>query len=104
MLNLRVLSMRILHWCCVMYLMGTALLSAADPYCPAYPLSMRTEIEQSIDLDRQFQEYVRYARTRKAAVNLGALGSSGNFIDQAIAKKLSADNVEPAPRTSDTEF
>jgi hypothetical protein len=92
---------------CSLLVTGVALLHAADapdPYCPAYPSAMRTEIEQGIQLDREFQTYSKAARARRSAVNLGALGGSNSLIDQAIARKMTADSVEPAPRTTDTEF
>src|SRR5262245_18013074 len=96
--------MRPLPICCLLFVTGVALLSAADPFCPAYPSAMRTEIEQGIQLDRDAFELSKAARARKSAVNLGSLGNSGNLIDQAIARKMLADGVEPAPSTTDTEF
>src|SRR5215831_5370460 len=84
--------------------MGAALLSAADPFCPAYPNAMRTELQRSIQLDRDFQAYSKSSRSHRSAADLGPLGSSGNIIDQAISRKMAADSVEPAPRTTDAEF
>jgi len=34
---------------------AAAILSAGDPYCPKYPPAVRTEIEESLSLDREFQ-------------------------------------------------
>jgi hypothetical protein len=65
-------------------------------------VAARTEIEQSIQLDREFHAYSKAAR--RSAISLGALSESNNVIDQAIARKITADGVETAPRTTDTEF
>jgi hypothetical protein len=87
-----------------LFVTGAAVLTAADPFCPAYPSAMRTEIEQGIQLDREFQAYSKAARAHRSAINLGALDGSASVIDQAVARKLTADSVEPAPRATDTEF
>jgi hypothetical protein len=96
--------MRLLTFRSLLFLASAAMLTAADPYCPAYPAAVRTEIEQSMALDRAYHAYSKAAAGRRTAVNLGALADSGNIIDQAIARKMAADSVEPAPRTTDTEF
>src|SRR5437660_10063048 len=90
---------------CLLSLTAATLLSAADPYCPKYPAAVRTEMEESLSLDREFQAYSRSARARPAASAMPShLAASSNFIDQLMAKKMSADGVQPAPRTSDSEF
>ena len=81
-------------------------LAAADPYCPRYPDAVRTEMEESLQLDRELQAYSRMAR-KTAATNTHAavrLAASDNFIDQLSAKKMNADGVTPAPASSDEEF
>ena len=89
----------------VLSLAAAAILSAGDPYCPKYPPQVRTEMEESLSLDRELQAYSRSARTRPAAaVPRSHLAASSNFIDQLMSKKMSADGVQPAPRTSDAEF
>src|SRR5262249_16738267 len=80
------------------------LLPAQDPYCPRYPSAVRSEMEQSLDLDRQAQEYQRAIRlNRTAAPSKLALADSASFIDKFIARKMAADAVTPAPRSSDAE-
>src|SRR6266567_8366663 len=90
---------------CILSLAATAILSAGDPYCPKYPAAVRTEMEESLSLDREFQAYSRSARARPAAsATPSHLAASSNFIDQLMAKRMSADGVQPAPRTTDSEF
>src|SRR5260370_10569592 len=85
-------------------LAAAATLSAADPNCPAYPSVVRTEMERSLSLDREFQSYSKSARTRTRAASPPQLANSANFIDQLLSGKMAADAVEPAPRTNDAEF
>jgi len=81
------------------------MLPAQDPYCPRYPSAVRTELEESLSLDREFQSYSRLAKVRSAtAASRSHLADSSNFIDQLISKKMDADGVQPAPRTTDPEF
>ena len=87
---------------CLLFLAGA--LAAADPYCPAYPSALRTEMEQSLSLDREAQAYVRSAHGRKSAIELGALAGSANPVDQFISAKMAGDGVAPSSRTSDAEF
>src|ERR1044071_3859893 len=77
-----------------------------DPYCPRYPQSVRSEMEEIQSLDRDFQAYSRMARraTGRNAQTAAGLAGSGNFIDQAIAKKMNTDGVTPAGPTNDSEF
>ena len=83
----------------------TRMLPAQDPYCPRYPSAVRTELEESLSLDREFQSYSRLAKVRPAtAASRSHLADSSNFIDQLISKKMDADGVQPAPRTTDPEF
>jgi len=83
---------------------AAAMLSAADPYCPAYPSAVRTEMERSLSLDREFQAYSKSAQSRSRAASSPRLAASANVIDQLILGKMTADGVDPAPRTSDAEF
>ena len=68
------------------------LAAADDPYCPGYPQAVRVEIADTIALDRDFANYSRVPH-RGAAAN--RLSSSANFIDQLIAKNLTAGGVAP---------
>src|SRR5260370_17392023 len=81
--------------------LAAAALSAADPNCPAYPSVVRTEMERSLALDREFQAYSNSARTQTRAPQLPQLANSANFIDQLLSGKMAADGVEPAPRSND---
>lgn len=84
-------------------LAATLPLSAADPGCPRYPTAMRTEQMDILDLDRAYQQYSSGAR--KSAVGARFDESTwSNFIDQQLFTKMRADNVTPAPRSSDEEF
>ena len=85
---------------------GALGLRAQDLACPAYPASIRTEIEASLDLDRQFSQYSATARRLKFAnvAQDSRVAGSGNFIDQFTYKKMAADGVLPAPSTTDAEF
>ena len=81
-------------------------LQAQDPGCPRYPSAMRTELEQSLELDRAFTEYSRKVRAGKSpsSINDVRMAQSANFIDQAIQAKMRADKVTAAPPTTDSEF
>ena len=90
---------------------GSLALLAQDPGCPAYPSALRSELQQSLELDRAFNEYSRVARSTKlkaaspkSTSNDARLAQSANFIDQAIQAKMKADNVTPAPPTTDAEI
>src|SRR2546423_942762 len=90
---------------CLLSLTAATILSAGDPYCPKYPAAVRTEMEESLSLDREFQAYSRSARARTAASATSShLVTSSNFIDQLMSKKMSTDGVRSAPPTSDSEF
>ena len=95
--------MRVLFSVCLLSTAGIGL--AQDPYCPRYPVSVRTEMEESLALDREFQAHARSARAaglkRTTPTRLAA---SANFIDQLISKKMSADGVTPATGATDAEF
>src|SRR5260370_9095804 len=80
---------------------AAAMLSAADPYCPAYPSAVRTEMERSLSLDREFQAYSKSAQSRSRAASSPRLAASANVIDQLILDKMTAAGVDPAPRTTD---
>ena len=75
---------------------------AADPYCPRYPSAARTEMMESLDLDRDYQQLSR--STGKAARQRAAEVQKANFVDQRLFAKMAADNVDPAPATTDEEF
>ena len=95
-----------LRYCIWLLVLAGAALPAQDISCPAYPASVRTENEQSLDLDRRLAEYSKLARQRQAASPApnSALAQSSNFIDQLVYKKMAEDGVAPAPRTTDAEF
>src|SRR5258708_16181358 len=81
------------------------MLAAQDPYCPRCPSAVRTELEESLSLDREFQNYSGLAKARPAAAaSRPRLADSSNFIDELISQKMDADGVQPAPRTTDAEF
>jgi hypothetical protein len=77
-----------------------------DNQCPAYPSAMRTELESSLQLDRDSAAYSRGARSFHGPFtpNNTGLAKSQNFIDQAIYSKMAADSVQSAPQSSDAEF
>jgi hypothetical protein len=77
-----------------------------DNQCPAYPSAARTELETSLQLDRDFAAYSRGARGFHGPFtpHNTVLAKSANFIDQAIYSKMAADNVQAAPQSSDAEF
>ncbi len=81
-------------------------LAAQDPSCPAYPSALRSELQQSLELDRAFNSYSRSIRplNLKAKADNSQLAQSANFIDQIIQQKMSADRVTPAPATTDSEI
>ena len=89
----------------IAFLLTPFLLSAADPGCPRYPAAARTEMAESIELDRAFENLSR----RRASAGAGAAArraaeSRANFIDQRLFAKMAADNVAPAKPASDAEF
>src|SRR5438093_1724093 len=86
--------------------LGVTLAASSDPYCPRYPDSVRTEIEESLALDLAAQQYAQQARRAGLANKHAAarLADSTNFIDQLIAKKMNAAGVTPARAASDAEF
>jgi hypothetical protein len=98
--------MRLAYRFCLPAFTMLCALRAQDPACPAYPASVRTEIESSIDLDRQAAEFSRLARKIRAGrpAMTTRLAASSNFVDQLVNKKMSADGVVPAPQTTDAEF
>ncbi len=77
-------------------------LQAADPGCPRYPSALRSEYADSLELDREFQQYRKAARARFSVGR--ATVEKSNFIDQAIFSKMEADGVAPAPTSGDAEF
>lgn len=83
---------------------GLAALALAqdDPNCPAYPRAMRTEWQNSLEIDQQYQNF---QRAKHGPLKPNALPSRRNsFIDHQIFGKLLADGVDAAPVTTDDEF
>ena len=88
-----------------MYLTAAAALTAADPGCPRYPSALRSEYADSLALETEFETFARKrASTRNAAAARAATAAKSNFIDQRLFSRMAADNVKPAPMTSDSEF
>ena len=58
---------------------------------------------ESLELDRAFETLGRNRTTNRAAARQAA-ESRTNFIDQRLFAKMAADNVKPAPASSDAEF
>ncbi len=81
------------------------ILTAADPYCPRYPHAIRSELEESLQLDSSFQAYGK-TRGKRAFSQRAAefQAASDNFIDQLLFAKMAADGVNPAPKSGDAEF
>jgi len=60
---------------------------------------------ESLELDRAFESLGRRRGTpRSAATARQAIEARSNFIDQRLFLKMAADNVKPAPVSSDAEF
>ncbi|MBM3788430.1 MAG: DUF1549 domain-containing protein, partial [Acidobacteria bacterium] len=78
---------------------------AADPGCPRYPSSVRSEYAESLALDQEFETFARRRfATRNESAARAAEAAKTNFIDQRTFGKMAADRVAPAPRTTDAEF
>ena len=73
-------------------------LLAQDVHCPSYPAPLRAAVAQALQADRVYQTRTRSAQA--AAINL----PRANFIDEHILGRMAADEVNPAPMTSDAEF
>jgi hypothetical protein len=84
-------------------LVGALALQAADPGCPRYPAAMRTEQLGIIELDRAYQTYASSARKSQVGRRSTANAYS-NLFDQQLFSKMEADQVAPAPKSSDAEF
>lgn len=82
---------------------AAALVGLADPHCPRYPAAVRTEQEASLAIDREFQQFAWSARASVARARLSDETRS-NPVDQLLFRRMSRDNVTPAPRSSDAEF
>src|SRR2546422_10734770 len=81
----KLLYMRPLVRSCLLFAAMTRMLPAQDPYCPRYPSAVRTELEESLSLDREVQSYSRLAKVRPAtAASRSHMADSSNFIDQLI--------------------
>ncbi len=74
----------------------------SDPGCPRYPSAMRTEQLDILELDRAFQAFSR--RAANAQVGQKTAATYAGFVDQRLFDKMAADQVTPAPRSSDIEF
>lgn len=86
-------------------ILAPALLLAGDPSCPRYPSAQRTEVAENIELDRAYETLARQrAPFRNTAAVRRAAESRSNFIDQRLFARMAADNVKPAPTTTDAEF
>src|ERR1700687_4868747 len=83
---------------------GAAMLPAGDPNCPAYPSAVRTEMERSLSLDREFQAYSKSATTPSRTPSTPRVAPAANTTEQHIFGKMTPDGVEPGPRTSDAQF
>ncbi len=89
----------------IAFLLTPILLSAADPGCPRYPAAARTETAESIDLDRAYETMSRLRAAQRDPGRIQrAAEARSNFIDQRLFAKMAADNVKPAPVSSDSEF
>lgn len=86
-------------------LFALCLQAQTDPGCPMYPSAVRSELEQALSLDREFQAWSRTSakQTSRVAAQSHVAAPAG-FIDQLIDKKMAADGVAHAPRTTDAEF
>src|SRR5436190_17793389 len=88
--------MRISHTVPVLVLLsGLAL--AQDNYCPRYPLADRVSDQEALDADLLYSSHAE-------ADSLGVTPPARNVIDTGIFKKMSADGVDVAPLTTDSEF
>jgi len=85
----------------ILFLLLPSFVFAGDPGCPRYPAALRTELSESLELDRAFETH---RRLRSASAARPASVSRANFIDQRIFDRMAADSVQPAPITSDAEF
>ena len=89
----------------IVFLLTPVVLLAGDPGCPRYPAALRTEMTESLELDRAFETLGRKrGPQRSAAAARQAIEARSNFIDQRLFSKMAADNVRPAPVSSDAEF
>lgn len=89
----------------MLYFLGPLVLLGADPGCPRYPSAQRTEMAESLELDRSYEMLGRQRRTAQSvAAGRRAAESRSNFIDQRLFAKMAADNVQPASPASDAEF
>ncbi|MFN0101669.1 MAG: DUF1549 domain-containing protein [Bryobacteraceae bacterium] len=86
----------------IVYFLTPIVLLAGDPGCPRYPAALRTEMTESLELDRAYETLGR--KRRSAAAARHANEPRSNFIDQRLFAKMAADNVTPAPLSSDAEF
>ena len=85
----------------ILYLLLPYVVFAGDPACPRYPSALRTELAESLELDRAFETH---RRLRNASAARPAIVNRANFIDQRIFDRMAADSVQPAPAASDAEF
>jgi uncharacterized protein DUF1549 len=70
---------------------------AQDNYCPQYPLAERVSDQEALNLDVLYSSHA-------AEDSLGDTPPAKNVIDTGIFRKMSADGVDAAPLTNDSEF
>jgi len=94
-----------LPWC-VLILSGICRAQAAfpppDTNCPKYPEAVRSRWEGALRRQRAYHDYIggNPNRTRTVTISI----PRANFIDQLLFDKMSADSIQPAPPTTDSEF
>ncbi|MBI2690029.1 MAG: DUF1549 domain-containing protein [Acidobacteria bacterium] len=87
----------------IVALLCPVVLVAGDPGCPRYPSALRTEMAESLELDRAYETHRRSVQ-RNSAAGRRAAEARSNFIDQRLFAKMAADNVAPAAPATDAEF
>jgi hypothetical protein len=86
---------------CLILLLGSSVLTASDPYCPAYSPDARARFRAAEARVRNFYAYSAL-HARKAVPD--GRGSESNPIDGYIFGKMQTDGVAQAPPSSDPEF
>jgi hypothetical protein len=83
-------------------LLGGSVLTASDPYCPAYSPDARARFRAAEARVRNFQAYSALHARKALSDRRGS--ESSNPIDGYIFGKMQTDGVAPAPPSSDPEF